>query len=69
MNDEIRCVIGICADCVHLFGKVMITDEEELCYFKCLVSDEMCESVVERCSHHYNKSDVSIFLTEQFRND
>jgi hypothetical protein len=69
MNDEIRGLIGICADCVHLFAKVMTTEDEELCYFKCLISDEMCESVAEQCSHHYNKSGVSLFMSEQFRND
>jgi len=67
MNEEIRFAIGLCADCVHLFCKVITTyEDEELCYFKCLVSDEHIESCVKQCSHCY-KNDASLFLTEEFR--
>lgn len=70
MNDGMRKVIGICADCQHLFGKIITgNDDEELCSFKCLVSGDSLEEKVERCSHNQNNNDVSLFRSEQYRNE
>ena len=67
MNDEMRSVIGVCADCFHCMCRVITREGEEFFTFKCLLSDDCIEDKINNCSHFYNRNEVSLFQTEQFR--
>jgi hypothetical protein len=67
MNEEMRGVIGVCADCFHCMCRIIERDEEDLYTFKCLLSNDCIEDKINTCSHFYNRNETSLFLTEQFR--
>ena len=67
MNEEMRNAIGVCADCLHCFCRVLELEEGDTFLFRCLLSGYDLEERTNTCSHFEERNQISLFLSEQFR--
>jgi hypothetical protein len=67
MTEEIRCIIGMCADCDFLYARLFMLEGEEVITFKCLITNDNVESITKRCSHFVSNNKESIFLNDEFK--
>jgi len=67
MQDEMRCVFGICVDCLYFFVRDISTEEEEGYEIRCLITDVDMENkrYTNKCSHYEDRNKQSFFMTEQ----
>jgi hypothetical protein len=70
MNDELRCVVGACSECLHLFVRNYdgLDENGEQYIFKCLVSlDDVSNGRTLLCSHFEEREQKNLFVNNDFR--
>lgn len=63
MNEEIRNLIGVCADCLHLMCHSISIDDDDVYFFKCLLCGESINNHISTCSHFGKRINTTLFIS------